>query len=99
MRWTIGVDALWGGIAGGVGVAGRTFLAQAPAVRAAVEARFREGTQPLAVAGVLTLPATAAYVVARGQTGSGAAARPCSTSRPDPWSTCGWRPPGQGVTS
>ncbi|NUR17069.1 MAG: class I SAM-dependent methyltransferase [Dermatophilaceae bacterium] len=46
MRWTVGVDALWGGIAGGVGVAGRTFLAQTPAVRAAAEARFGRARSP-----------------------------------------------------
>ena len=64
MHWTIDVESLWGGIAGGVGVAGRTFLAQSPGVRAAAEAGFREAAGPLSVDGVLTLPTTAAYVVA-----------------------------------
>lgn len=64
MHWTIEVAALWRGIAGGVGVAGRTFLAQTPGVRAAAEARFREVAEPLSVDGVLTLQTTAAYVVA-----------------------------------
>ncbi|MGO4598338.1 class I SAM-dependent methyltransferase [Terrabacter sp. 2RAF25] len=64
MPWTIAREALWRGIAGGVGVAGRTLLAQTPGVRAAAEARFREATEPLSVDGVLTLQTSAAYVVA-----------------------------------
>ncbi|MFM6849889.1 MAG: class I SAM-dependent methyltransferase [Terrabacter sp.] len=64
LHWAIDVEALWGGIAGGVGVAGRTFLAQTPGVRAAAGACFREAAQPRSVDGVLTLPTTAAYVVA-----------------------------------
>jgi hypothetical protein len=64
MHWTIDVAALWRGIAGGVGVAGRTLLAQTPEVRALAETRFREAAEPFSVGGVLTLPTSAAYVVA-----------------------------------
>lgn len=62
--WRIGVDDLWHGIAGGVGVAGRTYLAQAPEVRVAAEREVRRALRAHAVDDVLHLASTACYVVA-----------------------------------
>ena len=63
-EWVVGVDQLWGGIAGGVPTAGQTFLAQTPDVRAAAEREFRKGARERAADGVLRLTSAAAYVVA-----------------------------------
>ncbi len=62
--WTIGVEPLWTGVSGGVGVVGATYLAQSPAVRAAIADGFRREAGRAAPDGVLELPAVAAYVVA-----------------------------------
>ncbi len=62
--WEISVDALWGGIAGGVATVGQTFLAQTPDVKASAEREFREATEGLASDGILRLSSTAVYVVA-----------------------------------
>lgn len=62
--WDISVDALWGGIAGGVATAGQTFLAQVPDVQVSAERAFRKASADLARDGMLRLPSTAAYVVA-----------------------------------
>lgn len=62
--WEIGVDALWGGIAGGVATAGQTLLAQTPGLQAAAEREFREATTELTCDGMLRLSSTAVYVVA-----------------------------------
>ncbi|WP_195908258.1 class I SAM-dependent methyltransferase [Nostocoides sp. HKS02] len=62
--WDISVDALWGGIAGGVATVGQTFLAQMPEVQASAEREFREAATALAPEGILRLSTTAVYVVA-----------------------------------
>ncbi len=62
--WEIGVDALWGGISGGVATVGQTFLAQTPDVQASAEREFYEATAALADNGRLRLSSTAAYLVA-----------------------------------
>ncbi len=62
--WEISVEALWGGVAGGVATVGQTFLAQAPDVQQAAEREFCEAMTQAAVDGVLSLPSTAAYLVA-----------------------------------
>lgn len=62
--WEISVNALWGGIAGGVATVGQTFLAQTPEVQRSAERKFREAAAPLAHRGILRLPSTAVYVVA-----------------------------------
>jgi ubiquinone/menaquinone biosynthesis C-methylase UbiE len=62
--WEISVDALWGGIAGGVATIGQTFLAQTPGVQASAEREFYKATAGLACDGMLRLSSTAAYLVA-----------------------------------
>lgn len=62
--WTVSVDALWGGIAGGVATAGEQFLAQDPEVQGAVETAFRSSAERLADDGELRLQSTAVYVLA-----------------------------------
>ena len=62
--WDISIDALWGGIAGGVATVGQTFLAQTPEVQVRAEQAFREASGDLAYDGCLRLSSTAAYVVA-----------------------------------
>lgn len=62
--WTIGVEPLWTGVSGGVGVAGATYLAQAPDVRAAIADGLRGEAARVAPDGVLRFPVAAAYVVA-----------------------------------
>lgn len=66
LRWTwaIGSEQLWTGLSGGVGVAGATYLAQPPAVRAAVAENLRREAARTAPDGVLRFPVVAAYVVA-----------------------------------
>ena len=63
-EWEISVDALWGGIAGGVATLGQTLLAQTPEVQASATREFYEATAALARGGMLRLASTAAYVVA-----------------------------------
>lgn len=63
-EWTIAVDALWAGIAGGVATAGQTFLAQTPAVKAATEREFHQRARDLSADGELRSRSTAAYVLA-----------------------------------
>lgn len=62
--WTIGVEPLWTGVSGGVGVAGATYRAQEPAVRAAIADGLRREARREAPDGVLRFPVVAAYVVA-----------------------------------
>ena len=62
--WQVSVDALWGGIAGGVATVGQTFLTQPPAVQLSAEREFYEATEGLADDGMLRLSSTAAYLVA-----------------------------------
>lgn len=62
--WTVSVDALWRGIAGGVATVGQQFLAQTPVVQRAAEAAFRSAAEGLADDGALQLPSTAVYIVA-----------------------------------
>lgn len=62
--WEISVDALWGGVAGGVASVGQTFLAQTPAVQASAEREFRMAATALTGDGILRFSSTAAYVVA-----------------------------------
>jgi SAM-dependent methyltransferase len=62
--WEISVDALWGGISGGVATVGQTFVAQTLDVKASAEREFRKATAELTCDGILRLPSTAAYVVA-----------------------------------
>lgn len=62
--WEISVDALWGGIAGGVASVGQTLLAQTPVVQRSAQREFYEATAGLANDGMLTLTSTAAYLVA-----------------------------------
>jgi SAM-dependent methyltransferase len=62
--WEISVNALWGGISGGVAAVGQTFLAQTPEVQVSAERAFHEAVRPLASDGMLRLSSTAVYVVA-----------------------------------
>lgn len=64
-EWRIAAEDLWAGIAGGVGVPGRTYQAQTPQVRAVIAEEFTRRTVALAGAdGLLRFPSRAAYVVA-----------------------------------
>jgi SAM-dependent methyltransferase len=61
--WEITVDDLWAGISGGVATAGRTHLAQPPAVRVAAERELRRLAGRHVEDGVLRFASTAAYAV------------------------------------
>jgi ubiquinone/menaquinone biosynthesis C-methylase UbiE len=63
--WIVPWKDLWRGIAGGVASIGETYLAQPREVRARVEAEMRTRALRLERNGLLVIPSTAAYVLAR----------------------------------
>ncbi len=91
--WTVALDDLWRGVAGGVAGVGRTYLAQSPDVRAAAEREVRRAQPPRCRSS--STPGACCDCRQRRPTSW----RPVSRRRPAAWAGPTWVPPCIGASS